>query len=349
MIAETSRSSLADARRAAVRRVIIAAALLVSLVATAVSFYVVVEGWPLLDAFYMTVITLSTVGYREVGHLSPAGRVATMAFIVVGLVLLAGVARGLTELIVSEELLDVWGQRRRERILDKLRDHYIVCGYGRMGSEIVRRLLSDGLQVVVVEKDEQVASELLQQQIPFLVADATSDETLKRAGIERARGLVSVAPRDEDNLFITISARQLNPSLNIIVRCEEGATRDKFVRAGATKVVSPYLTGARQMAAAAVRPSVADFLEMVTAVEGRDVDLEEIVIREGSPFAGLTLREAEVQRRCGAAVVAVHGPDGRFHADLSLDKKLQVGDTLIVMGTPGQLDKLEIACAPGRQ
>lgn len=323
--------------------------MLLLLVAAAVAFYVITEGWPLLDAIYMTVITLSTVGYREVGHLSPTGRVATILFIIAGLLLVVGVVRGMTELVVSEELLDVWGQRRRQKALKKMKEHYIVCGFGRMGSEIISRLQSDGLQVLVIEERPEAEADLQRQQIPYLIADATSDETLMRAGIEKARGLIAVLPRDEDNLFITLSARQLNPSLNIVVRCSTEATREKFMRAGATRVVSPYATGARHMAAAAVRPSVADFLEMVTAVEGRDVELEEVMIREGSPLAGLTLREAAVQSRCGAAVVAIHGPDGRFRADLSLDNTLQVGDTLIVMGTPEQLDKLQSVCAPAKQ
>lgn len=228
--------------------------------------------------------------------------------------------------------------------MERFSEHYIVCGYGRMGREIVTRLRSEGLPLVVIEKEPDVVAELEQEQIPVVAADASSDESLLRAGIRRAKAMISVTSRDEDNLFITLSARQLNPTLYIVTRCADQAARDKFLWAGASRVVSPYQTAARHMAAAVLRPSVADFLEAVTAVEERDVALEEIAVAADSPMNGKTLAEAAIQEHCGAVVVAIRAPDGRFHTNPPDDRPLSTGDTLIVMGTDEQLNSVEGLC-----
>lgn len=333
-----------ESYHSAPRRWLVPLVLLIVLIATAVTFYVVEERWSLLDALYMTVITLSTVGYREGGRLSPLGQVATMLFIISGLVLVALAARGVAEVLLRQELLDIWGQRRRQRAMERFSQHYIVCGYGRMGREIVRRLLSEGLPVVVVEKEPELTAKLEQEQVPLVSGDASDDESLLRAGIRRAKALVSVTSRDEDNLFITLSARQLNPSLYIVSRCSDQAARNKFLSAGASRVVSPYQTAARHMAAAVLHPTVADFLEAVTAVEERDLALEEIAVAAGSHLYGKTLAEAAIQENCGAVVVAIRAPDGRFHTNPPDNRPLSMGDTLIIMGTGEQLDGVERLC-----
>ncbi|UCH33298.1 MAG: potassium channel protein [Armatimonadota bacterium] len=315
-------------------------ALLLLLIA-AVLYYKFAEHYELVDAVFMTIITISTVGYREVRMLSPAGKMFTVLFILGGLATATLALRYGAELVVGGQLLDFWGRRRRMRAIEKLENHHIVCGYGRMGQEIIRQLIRHGAQLVVIERDPDQLAELSDAGVPFVAGNATDDEMLMRAGIKRAKSLVAVCSSDEDNLFLTLSARALNPDLYIVARCAGPGASDKFTRVGANRVISPYVTGGRQMAAALVRPVLVDFLDLFLRAEEVDVDLAQITIGPQARFAGKKLADAAIREQSGAGIIAVRGPDGRFHTNPTPDYILEAGDMLIALGTPDQLTRLE--------
>jgi voltage-gated potassium channel len=338
---------LGERRRANLRALEIAGAVFVSLVIIAVAFYRLVAHYSILDAIFMTVITISTVGYGEPSPLGPVGKIFTSFLIFSGLATITIAAWHAAELVVGQELLDFLGRRKRMRTIENLRDHYIICGYGRMGQEIVKQLEGHGVAMVVIERDPEPLARLQEAVVLFVAGNATDDDVLLAAGIQRAKGLVAVTSTDEDNLFLTVSARVLNPELHIVARCAAAASHDKFARAGASRVVSPYVTGGRQIAAALLRPVLVDFLDILLHVEERDVDMAQITVTEDAPFAGMSLAEAAVREQCAAGIIAVRGPDGRFHTNPSPDYVMQRGDVLIALGPAEQLSCLERLCGCG--
>ncbi len=315
--------------------------MLAALLIAAVLFYRYVEHYDLLDAIFFTVIIISTVGLYAPKPLERAGEVFTILFVLGGLATATIALRYGAELIVGEQLLDYWGRRKRMKAMSGLRDHHIVCGYGRMGQVIVEQLMRHGADFVVVERDPEQLAQLQDVGALFVAGNATDDAVLLQAGIERAKSLVAVTSTDEDNLFLTLSARALNPDLYIVVRCACVGSQDKFTRAGADRVVSPYVTGGRQMAAALLRPVLTDFLDLWIRADEIDLDLAEVQVTPESRFAGKMLSEAAIREQCGAGVIAVRGPDGRFHTNPTPDHVLGVGDMLIALGTPDQLNRLE--------
>lgn len=332
---------LRERQRTSLRALEIAGAIWLLVLIAAVAFYRLVEHYSLLDAIFMTVITVSTVGYGEPKPLSPAGQIFTSALILGALGVMTIALWHAAELVVGQQLLDFWGRRRRMRAIEQLRDHHIVCGYGRMGQEIVRQLLGHRAELVVIEREPELLARLQEAGILFVAGNATDDAALLRAGIERAKSLVAVTSTDEDNLFLTLSARVLNPDLYIVARCASPGAHDKFIRAGADRVVSPYVTGGRQMAAALLRPVLVDFMDLLLRAEETDLDIAEVTVTTRAPFAGIALARASIREQCGAGIIAIRGPDGRFHTNPSPDYVLQPGDVLIALGPPLQLSCLE--------
>lgn len=312
------------------------------LLAIAVTFYHFDQRYSVIDAIYMAVITVSTVGFGEPRPETPSGRLFTAGFIVASVLLVWWLARSAVELIFEERVFEKWEERRRTRMVDALTGHYMVCGYGRMGREIVAQFRRAGVPLVVIESGEEPLRALHEEGIPHVAGNATEDETLQAAGIERAKGLICVTSSDEDNLFVTLSARVLNPGLFIVARCTTEGSATKFHRAGASRVVSPYVIGARSIANVVLRPTVFDFLDQVLHSSEMDVDMQSLLIQPGSPLAGASLGELQLRERCGASVVAIRGPDGLYHTTPSADRMLKEGDELIVMGTPQQLRDLAL-------
>ena len=302
--------------------------------------YVLIEGWPLLDALYMTVITLTSVGYGEVHPLSAGGRVFTMLFLLCGVFTLFVAASEAVRAVVSGELGNLLGRQRMEKSLTTLRDHFVVCGYGRMGRFVCREFSSLELPFVVVERDGALLREFAVPHGIPLEGDATQDAVLRRAGVERARGLVTAAASDADNVFITMSARFLNDTLLIVARAVEEGAEEKLRRAGATKVVSPYAIGGERVAHAALRPNAVDFLELATRSEFRELQIEEAVIAAASPLAGKSLDESRIRRDLGVIVVAIKKPDSPMTFNPEGSHVLGVGDVLITLGPSKQLESL---------
>lgn len=306
--------------------------------------YVLVEGWTLFRAFYMTVITVATVGYREMGELSRAGMMFTIVLILFGVGSVGFAVSSLTAMIVSGEIQFLFKGRKMESAIARLREHFIICGSGVVGREVALEFLKAGVPFVVVERDLQVSELKEQPGILFVEGDATDDEALRKAGVERAKGLITALKDDASNVFVTLTARQLNPRLLIISRASEPGTESKLLRAGADRVVSPYQIGGRRMASVALRPSVVSFLDVVMSHGEATLRVEEVPVNPASSLVGRQVREADIGQKVGAIVLGIHGAEGFCHLSTSgatlFTTAIQAGDVLIVLGNEDQIGRL---------
>lgn len=297
--------------------------------------YMLIEAWTLIDAFYMTAITLTTVGFSEVRTLSTGGRVFTVALLVAGV---AFIAYGL-EYLLTANLGNTWRKRRMMQTIESLENHVILCGYGRVGQSAVASLHNSKRQVIIVEKDAEKVAMLDEMSLTHLEGDATKDEVLLQAGIERAWGVLVCTGDDSRNLFIVLSARALNANLYIVTRSIDAENERKMRRAGANRVVSPYQIGGQHMANIMIRPHVTDFFDVVTLDGGIELWVEELVIGESSALIGKTVGEADIRQETGVTIIAMLREK---HSSLpDAHTRLQAGDELIVLGTREQLTRLE--------
>ena len=303
--------------------------------------YTVIEGWDLLDSSYMTVITLGTVGFKEVHELSPGGKLFTMALIVFGVGLLGYTVTKFAQIMFEGQLQRYLGRQKVEKTIEAMRGHYIVCGFGRIGSLICREFAAEKVPFVVVENHQDVIGKLEAESFPFLRGNATEDETLLKAGIMRAKGLVAVVTSDTENVYITLTARGLNPDLYILARSGEPGSEIKLQRAGANKVVSPYHIGGNRMAQAILKPNVVDFIEIATGRDHYDLQMEEIFIPEHSAFACKTVLEAGFRRDTGVIIVGIKKQSGKMVFNPDSASLIEVRDTLIVLGESAAIEKLE--------
>ena len=301
--------------------------------------YMAVEGWNFLDSLYMTIITISTAGFREVHELSPRGMIFTILLIVggVGTALIAFTTGA--RFILEGEIREIFGRKKLERKIKELKDHYIICGYGRMGRIIARELQEEGVQFVVVEKDPTALEE--KEDALVVMGDATRDHTLKEAGIDRACGLISVLPNDAENLFVVLSARGLNPDILIVARAMEEGSEQKLLRAGASKVVSPYLIGGLRMAHTVLKPTVVDFIEFTTKSGNIGLQMQEVTVQDGSILIGRSLEACTVGDDWGVIIVAIKQTTGETRFNPTHQSVIKAGDVLIVLGEISKLKRFE--------
>ena len=319
------------------------------MIAGTVGYYLLEESYSVFDALYMTVITLTTVGYGEVHPLSPRGQVFTIVLLLVGVLTFFYTVTELVRGVISGEVQQLLGRRRMARSLAGLKNHMIICGYGRMGRHVCREFSRQGLPFVIIDRRPEVLRDFDLPHGIALDGDATSDEVLKRAGVERARALVTVAASDADNLFITLSARLLNAKLFIVARAEGEQAEQKLQRAGASRVVTPYAIGGAKVAMAVLRPAVVDFIELATRTEHLDLQIEETLIYENSKLVGATLHASRLRQDLGVIVVAIKKANGHLLANPPGDAIMESGDTLIALGARQSLDQVEIlAGRPGQ-
>lgn len=303
--------------------------------------YMILEDMNLVDAFYMTAITLTTVGFGEVTPLSPEGRLYTTLLIFVGVGIIA-VSFGLIgEYLLTASLAGELRKRQAKRMIDKLQDHIIICGYGRVGQSAALTLRDSNRGMVVLERDPDVLKLAREHGFLVLEGDASRDEALREAGIERAWGLIICTGEDSLNLFIVLSARALNPDLYIVTRSIEAENERKMRRAGADRVVSPYQIGGKHMANIMIRPHVTDFFDVVTLDNGMEIWVEELIIEASSSLVGQTVGEADIRRRTGVTLVAVYRHAANSTLMPHAGTQLEAGDELIVLGTREQLTALE--------
>src|SRR5919112_3839685 len=326
----------------ALRRVQGAILALVLIATVGVLGYMVFEGWSFLDALYMTVITLTTVGYKEVRELDTSGQLWTMALLITGVGTLFYTAVSLVELVVEGTVRGYFARRRMGATVNKLSGHHILCGYGRVGRQVAQEFSDDGVPFVVVDQDPKKVEECLDKGYPALLGEASEDTTLEAAGIRRAYGLVATVNSDADNVFVVLSARKINPNLHIVARASSDEAASKLETAGADRTLSPYAVGGRRLASLATHPLVVDILDIVTrGEEGIEFRLEEFSVPEDSFIAEHTIGELRIGERTGAMILATRSKEGNFDTTPSASDRISGGDTLIVLGTREQVARLE--------
>jgi voltage-gated potassium channel len=323
------------------KRLVLSAALIALIVSFGTIGYMGIEGWNFIDSLYMTIITLTTVGFKEVNDLSLSGRIFTIVLLIGGVGTVFYTLGIGAKIIVEGELQEVYGRRRLEKKLKDLRDHYIVCGYGRMGKIVARELKHEKLKFAVIEKNEVILDSDEKNGTLIIQGDATRDDLLKRVGIEHAKCLISVLPTDAENLYVVLSARGLKPDLLIVARAGEEGSEQKLLRAGADRVVSPYHIGGLRMAHSVLKPAVVDFIEFATKSGNIDLQIEEITIQEGSQLANLSLDECGIGRDLGIIIVAIKQKTGEMRFNPTFRTAIQIGDTLIAVGETSKLALLE--------
>ena len=324
-----------------IRELKISLLVLLLLVTLGTAGYMNIEGWRFIDALYMTVITLGTVGFQEVHQLSDAGRVFTILLIIFGVGVIGYTVSKLAQTMFEGQFQRFIGRKKVEKQIEALIDHYIICGYGRIGSLISKEFADKPVPFVVVEKNPAVLEKLEEEAYPFIRGSATEDETLLKAGIKRAKGLISVVTSDTENVYITLTARGLNPDLFILARAGEEGSDIKLKRAGANKVVSPYHIGGKRMAQAVLRPNVVDFLEIAMGREHLDLQMEEIGIPEVSYSVGENLMNAGFRKETGVIIVGIKKESGKMVFNPDSRTRIESKDTLIVLGEPSAIMKLE--------
>ena len=321
----------------------IVALLLAFVIVAGTMGYILIEGWDPWDAFYMTVITITTVGYREVHPLSRAGEAFNVAVILSGVgTFFYGMALFVAQL-AEGRFAEGFERRRFARMLDDLHDHFILCGFGRMGEIIAQEFARQRMPFVIVERNADRMHAALEQGFLAVEADASNEDVLRRVRIDRARGFVAAVSTDAENVYTVLSARLLRPDLFIVGRAESEDARVKLKRAGADRVISPYHLGGLQLAQTALRPAVVDFVQLATSSDNLDLNLEQVHIDEGSPLAGRTLVDAEVRQRYGVIVVGIRRASGHMDFNPPPETQMAAGDDLVVLGPAGRLKDLEAA------
>lgn len=312
-------------------------ALLASALAYGVAGYVVIEGWSFLDALYMSVTTLTTVGYREVHPLSTPGRIFTITLVLFGVLILFAAVGSMAQLLISGELGQPLRRRRMQRRIDALKNHYVICAYGRVGRAAASEFRQQGTPFVVVEPQVSLVPLMEEHDVPYISADPTQEAVLIQAGVEHAKGLVCAVDSDAINVYITLTARTLNPKLSIVSRSSAPESVDQLQRAGADRVVSPYTLSGRRMAALALQPAVVEFIDMVAVAP--DLRLEEIVVGSGSPLDGKTVGEATGERR-ELMILAVKKSGDELIPSPDRDLRLSAGDLVVALGPVRVLGEL---------
>jgi voltage-gated potassium channel len=308
--------------------------------------YMAIEGWPFIDAIYMTVITISTVGFREVNQVGEGGRIFTIILVFCGVGFSLYVAAAVVQFMVEGRIRIILGRRRLDKKIDRLKNHYIVCGYGRIGRVLCRHLKKANIDVAVIEKSDERVQAMDEDGILYIADDATDENNLLKAGIKRARGLVAVLATDTDNVFLVLTARQLAPELHIMARASQRNAIIKLRAAGANMVESPYVMGAMSMANRIIRPTVTSFLDLAFAQRRKDIQMEEIPVSSGSELVNVELKDSGIRQKYNLIIIAIKKPDGSMLFNPSFDAVIKPDDTVIAVGEAENLRKLGWALNP---
>lgn len=314
---------------------------LIAVLALGTCGYMLIEKWEWFDALYMTVITVATVGFGEVHPLSHEGRLLTIALILLGVFLVVLATSAFTQLIFRREFLSFFMERRMTQALESVTNHVVVCGFGRMSKSTAKELSAAKTAVVVVDFDEQHLSEAKSCGYLTVLGNASDEDVLERAGIKRCQALVTLIPKDSENLYIVLAARELAPDVYIVSRAEDEFAEKRLLRAGANRIISPYRAGGQKIARAVLKPFVSELMELATQSSGQAVQIEELKLPRTSPLCGKSLSEAEVRKVANIIVLSLVTPTGHTLFNPSAQEKLEPGSTLITMGSSEELTKFE--------
>jgi voltage-gated potassium channel len=308
--------------------------------------YMVFEDWSFLDALYMTVITIATVGYSEIHHISDMGRIFTMVIIFLGVGFSLYVAGAVVQLMVEGQIRAILGRKRLNNKINHLKQHHIICGYGRIGQVLCKHIRHKPIDFVVVEMNEELIPTMEADQILFLTGDATDEAILLKVRIKEAKGLVAVLGTDAQNVFLVLTARQLNPNIFIIARSCESRSKSKLLAAGADAVESPYDMGAMSMAQRIIRPTVTSFLDLALASQSKEIQMEEIPITPASHLVNVMLKDSGIRSQYNLIIIAIKKDDGQMNFNPSFDTLIEAHDTLIAVGEAINLQRLEKVLNP---
>ncbi len=325
-------------------RLRIAVIILILIVAVGTVGYRVLEGWSLVESLYTTVTTLSTVGYGDFYPITTAGRLFTVVLIVIGVGTMLYAIGLLAETVVEGRLRAIMGRGKLERVVDKLHNHYIICGCGRIGYLICRELKEEGVPFVIVDSNQEVLEKIEDDGFLYLKGDATHDRTLLAAGIKRAKGIVCALPTDAENLYVILTARELNQDAFILSRSEEEESEHRLLRAGANRVMSPYTLGGMRMAMAILRPAMLDFIEITTSRQSLELRMEEIAVCKGSPIIGKSLGDSDIRQKYGLIIVAIKKDTGRMIFNPVATYVIEERDMLIALGEEGSVKRFFDVC-----
>jgi voltage-gated potassium channel len=315
--------------------------LTVVLVFAGAAGYMIIEGWDFGDAMYMTVITLATVGYGEVHQVSADGRIFTVILIFLGVGYFLYVGGNIVQFLVEDRIRIILGRRKLDKQIAKIKDHYIICGYGRIGRVLAHYLTERYLNVVVIERNESRQAAMDEDGVLYMIGEATDESLLLRAGIKAAKGLVTAVGTDADNVFLTLIAKQLNPSLFIVARAIQNTAKRTIQAAGANKVISPYDLGARRMAHAILRPTVIQFLELAFTDESTDIQVEEIRVRSTSRLLNVALKDSGIRQQLDLIILTIKKADDTMIFNPKADTCIETDDTLVVVGRAKSVSQLE--------
>lgn len=299
-----------------------------------------IEGYSPLEAIWFIIVSLTTTGYGDFVPVSKSGRILVMVLLVVGIgFVLYGLGNGVA-LVVEGKLSDILGRHGMKRKISKLEGHIIICGAGRVGRQVIQRLIREEVSFVVIESDQGIVHQLWEQGILVLEGDATIDENLLDAGIKKAHGLVAALPSDADNVFITLTSKELNPQIVVVARASKEESENKLIRAGADKVIVPEAIGGRRMAVSILKPATVEFIEIIMHNHGTEIEIEEVAISSNSSLINKTLRKSQIKEQTGTMIIAIMR-EGEIIAAPRADEVLKSHDLLIAIGTRSQLVKLE--------
>jgi voltage-gated potassium channel len=303
--------------------------------------YMGVEGWNFTDSFYQIIITLSTVGFQETNPISNTGRILTAILIMMGVGGFFLLMASFTRMIIEGRLQMLLWRRKMQKIINTLKDHFIVCGYGRIGRVVVQEVLRQGHFVVVVEKNPELVQELEKEDILVVSGDATREKNLLAAGLTNARVLITALNHEADNVYVALTGRQLVPKLQIIARAEDQASTQKLEFAGADRVLAPHVIGGLRMAQMVLRPTVTDFLELAEEAENLELEMEELVVSKKSNLVDKDLIQSEIRPKFNLIVIAMKKASGQMLFNPKPQTVIQEGDTLVVLGRKDDLEDLE--------
>ena len=313
----------------------------VLLVALGTVGYMLIENWSMLDSLYMTVITLSTIGYGEVHAVSQTGRIFTLVLIFLGVGFFLYVIGNVVQFLVEGRIRLILGRLKLDKKIGQLNNHYIVCGYGRMGRALCRYLTQKNLEYVAIEKNADRIPVMNQDGILYISGEATAEENLLKAGLKRASNLITALGTDADNVFLVLLAKGLNPNLYVVARASQNASKMPLYTAGADIVVSPFDVGARRMAHAVLRPNVIRFLELAFADESTDIHIEEVTVSESSTLVDVSLQESGIRQNYDLIILSIVNQDGTMVFNPSATTRISAGGSVIAVGSSENLMKLE--------
>lgn len=316
--------------------------LVLSLILVGILGFHFIEGWPFLDCLYMTVITIFTVGFKEVRELSPLGRIFTIFIILGGVGTAIFAFTKIGEVIYEGGLNKFWRRKKMEKNLANLKDHYIICGHGRMGQIVRERLQEEKLPFVVIDNNEEKIKEIIQaNRCLHIKGDATQEEVLIKAGIKKAKGLAALLPTDADNLYLVLTVKLLNPSLFVLSKAMDEEAEKKILQIGASRVVSPYKLSGLKIAQGLIRPTLVDFMDLIIRRKELSLYIEELTARQSSKIVNHSLRECDIRKKANVIVVAIKKPGKDIVFNPSPDITIEVGDTLLVLGDKENISEFQ--------